>query len=170
MKKEIPITGYEITLNDHPSMLNIGLSIFVAGCNFRCKNCHNKDSWDAKSGTMTSLLEIKKIIKEKSILIKYVAFLGGEPTLYNDEIVELAEYSKKKNLKTVLYTGEKAGNLSFLMIKAMNVIVDGKYEDELKTDSFPSSSNQCVYFENHKLSEEEILNLPVNKNKMEEKC
>ena len=96
--------------------------------------------------------------------------MGGEPTLYNDEIVELAEYSKKKNLKTVLYTGEKAGNLSFLMIKAMNVIVDGKYEDELKTDSFPSSSNQCVYFENHKLSEEEILNLPVNKNKMEEKC
>ena len=163
MKKEIPIIGYEITLNDHPNMEKVGLSIFCSGCNFHCKNCHNPESWDVKNGTMTSINDIKKVIKEKSVLIKYVAFLGGEPTLYNDIIIELAEYSKKLGLETVLYTGSTVGYLSYLLVKSMDIIVDGKYCDDLKTGRFPASSNQNVYFGNHKLDEEEILKLSVNK-------
>ena len=57
----------------------VGVSLFVQGCPFHCKNCFNSDTWDFNSGK-----EWTEEIKDKFMklidrpYIKRVSFLGGE--------------------------------------------------------------------------------------------
>lgn len=58
----------------------MGISLFVQGCRFKCKNCFNSETWDFNGGK-----EWTKEIKEKFLklidrpYIKRISILGGEP-------------------------------------------------------------------------------------------
>ena len=58
----------------------VGVSLFVQGCTFHCKNCFNSETWDFNGGK-----EWTEETKEKLIgliarpYIKRVSILGGEP-------------------------------------------------------------------------------------------
>lgn len=89
----------------------IGISLFVQGCHFHCKNCFNQETWDFKGGKeWTPAVEEGFIKLAGKPYIKRISILGGEPladenvkAVY-DLIVHLREiYGDSKEIW--LYTG-----------------------------------------------------------------
>ena len=39
----------------------LGVSLFVQGCHFHCKNCFNKETWDFDGGNELTFKEIEKL-------------------------------------------------------------------------------------------------------------
>ena len=77
--------------------------IFTAGCPMRCQFCHNPDTWNMKTGTLTSTDD----------LIKYrsywgdeggITVSGGEPLLQIDFLTELFKKAKENGIHTTLDT------------------------------------------------------------------
>ena len=82
--------------------------IFMQGCSLRCKFCHNRDTWDCKSGKEYTVDEIfEKIIRYKNYFIASnggVTVSGGEPLLQYEFIIELFKKLKKANIFTAIDT------------------------------------------------------------------
>ena len=88
----------------------VGVSLFVQGCPFHCKNCFNSDTWDFNGGkewTEETKNKFMKLINRP--YIKRVSFLGGECLAEQnlDEVLKLVqEISISFPEKTIwLYTG-----------------------------------------------------------------
>lgn len=90
---------------DGPS---IRLVIFLQGCTFRCKYCHNPESWkidtlQARNLTVSdilSLYENNKTFYEKG----GITFSGGEPMLQADFIKLFSKEAKAKNIHIAIDT------------------------------------------------------------------
>lgn len=148
--------------------LGVGVSLFVQGCPFHCKNCFNSDTWDFNGGK-----EWTEEIKDRFIklidrpYIKRISFLGGECLAEQnlDEVLKLVQEIRISFPdKTIwLYTGYSyseifRGQSSCLsqeglnnfkrreIIKLCDVVVDGEYIDEQKDLSLKcrGSKNQHV--------------------------
>lgn len=145
---KLPLKSFELTVNDDPEMNTLSLSLFVVGCIRRCKNCQNPDIQELTENNhiLLDLDQVKKVIDEKSILVKSVVFCGGDflPN-YKFQLKELVNYCKSKNLKTILYTGELYENINEELKNKINIIVDGPYDDDKRTNRFPASSNQRCF-------------------------
>ena len=150
----------------------VGVSFFVQGCPFHCKNCFNSDTWDFNGGKEWTE-EIKNKFMEliNRPYIKRVSFLGGECLADQnlDEVLKLVqEISISYPEKTIwLYTGYKFDLLNskyneykytpfaasadkwltrWEIISNVDVLVDGEYIDEQKdlTLKWRGSKNQHV--------------------------
>lgn len=139
----------------------VGVSLFVQGCPFHCKNCFNSDTWDFNGGK-----EWTEEIKDKFMklidrpYIKRVSFLGGE-CLADQNLDEVLKLVKQIRIsfpeKTIWsYTGfewNQIMNMQVMqpifsckdleskiqnilkrqeIIKMCDVLVDGEYIDEQK--------------------------------------
>ena len=137
----------------------VGVSLFVQGCPFHCKNCFNSETWDFNGGKEWT--EETKNIFMKLInrpYIKRVSFLGGE-CLAEQNLDEVLSLIKEIRIsfpnKTIwLYTGYEWNQIMNIkvtqpffscqdleskiqnvlkrqeIIKMCNVVVDGEYIDE----------------------------------------
>lgn len=80
--------------------------VFFQGCQFKCRYCHNRDTWSMNGGFEKSLDEMLREIK--SYLAFYrpngggVTASGGEATLQMDFVTRLFTEAKKNNLTTCL--------------------------------------------------------------------
>lgn len=160
---KIPLSSYDIVTNDDPTLETISLTLFVAGCTRRCNRCQNQDLQEVKekNHTLLSINKVKEIINNKLCLIKSVCFCGGDfLPIYNIQLKELVDFCKYKNLKTIIYTGELFENIDKYLQENIDIIVDGPYDDNKKTNKFPASSNQRCWI-NGKLVN--CDNLKVNK-------
>jgi anaerobic ribonucleoside-triphosphate reductase activating protein len=90
--------------------LGIGISLFVQGCHFHCKNCFNKETWDFNGGKeWNEEIENNFIELANKDYIKRISILGGEPLA--DENVETVLKlinnikNRYKTKKIWLYTG-----------------------------------------------------------------
>lgn len=142
----------------------IGVSLFVQGCRFHCKNCYNQKTWDFRGGK-----EWTEEMKEKFFelisqpFVDRVSFLGGECLTEENapEILSLiTEIKTKFPNKTIwLYTGFEWDVIRYTMaevselpairkkiISMCDVVIDGQFVDELKdlTLKWRGSSNQRV--------------------------
>ncbi len=131
----------------------VRVSIFMQGCNFHCKNCFNKETWNFEGGkefnndTIDKVLDLcgKKHIKGLSIL-------GGEPMDPNniEGTTKLAKAFKEKypNKSLWVWSGFKFDKdlKDKEVVKYIDVLVDGTYQDELHdfTLQWRGSSNQRV--------------------------
>jgi anaerobic ribonucleoside-triphosphate reductase activating protein len=119
--------------------------IFTQGCKHHCKGCHNPETWPFKGGYEISVLELFDLIKSDP-LINGVTFSGGEPFEQQEELTELAKMIHSIGLNIWCYTGytyEQVQNTE--LIKNIDVLVDGKFIEELKcSDAFKGSSNQRI--------------------------
>lgn len=86
-------------------------------CNLDCSFCFNKNSFAKEGRNIENKLSaslIKKIIDNAAkVGVPIIRFTGGEPLL-RDDIWELAEYAKKKNLELRL-------NTNGVLIKNFNI-------------------------------------------------
>ena len=126
--------------------------LFVAGCSHHCKGCQNQIGWNENSGK-----EFTEETKEKLFdlldkdYIDGITFSGGDPLYCSnyDVILKLClEIKQKFPNKTIwLYTGYTFEEIQRLdIIKYIDVLVDGKYVEELKDITLPfrGSSNQRI--------------------------
>ena len=141
----------------------IGVSLFVQGCHFHCKNCFNSETWNFKGGKeWTDDVKNKFFKLLDRPYIKRVSILGGEP-LCDENINDVYElmtdiHTRFPNINIWLYTGytwEELNGIGNSTIEntlrktcpyAATVIVDGRYVDELKDPSlkWAGSTNQRV--------------------------
>lgn len=127
------------------------VTIWFSGCNFRCKNCHNRKLWNKNSGTTYSARLVASVIKATCTKVnaKSVVFLGGEPLQQNkDGLLYLCKELKDAGIKIWLYTGYDFDCVEMMfkdILPMIYTIKCGKYNDKLKQDGFPASSNQRIY-------------------------
>lgn len=162
----------------------VGVSLFVQGCPFHCKNCFNSDTWDFNGGK-----EWTEEIKDKFMklidrpYIKRVSFLGGE-CLADQNLDEVLKLVKQIRIsfpeKTIwLYTGYTWEQLvysrmpsgvgkekEFLnwnrrneIISNIDICIDGEYVDNLKdlTLKWRGSKNQRVIDVKQSLAQNKVV-------------
>lgn len=135
----------------------IGVSLFVQGCPFRCYNCFNSETWNFNGGKEWTIEVENEFIKlANRPYIQRVSILGGEP-LTESNLPTIQNLVNKIRLllpeKTIwLYTGytlqeclnhpQRAD-----IVNKCDIIVDGRYVDELKdiTLKWRGSSNQHIW-------------------------
>lgn len=143
-------------------MLNgdgIRVVLWVSGCSLHCVNCQNPQTWDFNSGVKFDEEAKKELFEALSQpYIKGITFSGGHPleeqnisTIY-DLINKIKQTLPNKDIW--LYTGYtldiydfiKKDNLKSCILNMCDVVVDGRYIDELKNPilHWRGSTNQRV--------------------------
>lgn len=135
----------------------IGVSLFVQGCHFACKNCFNQETWDFNGGKEFTLdKELYLLSLCTKPYIKRLSILGGEPlTPENiDTVTNISKLFKGQfpNKKLWIWTGYTFEDYvkDKEITKYADVIVDGRFVDELKDLNlkFRGSSNQRIWVKN----------------------
>jgi anaerobic ribonucleoside-triphosphate reductase activating protein len=148
---------------------NIGISIFVQGCNFHCKGCFNPETWDYDGGKLFTDKTFDKIIEiSNKPYIKRLSVLGGEP-LSDKNIIDMYSFleSYKKifpNKEIWLYSGYKFEEIKSnsnknRILQYIDILIDGQFVEELKDLSlyYRGSSNQRVIDVNESLQQNKII-------------
>lgn len=134
----------------------VGVSLFVQGCRFHCKNCFNPETWSFNGGkewTQEAKDKFLKLVDKP--FIKRVSILGGEPLVEEnvDSVVDLMKTVKEMfpNKTIWVYTGYLIEDIKQRglddVLKYADVIVDGRYIDELRdiTIKLRGSKNQRIW-------------------------
>ena len=165
----------------------VGVSLFVQGCPFHCKNCFNSETWDFNGGkewTEKTKNKFMELIDRP--YIKRVSFLGGE-CLADQNLDVVLDLIKEIRIsypeKTIwLYTGfqwsqiiakihqptfpdekfEHDRNIHMKrqkIISNVDVLIDGEYIDEQRdiTLKWRGSSNQRVIDVKQSLTQNKIV-------------
>lgn len=165
----------------------VGVSLFVQGCPFHCKNCFNSDTWDFNGGkewTEETKNKFMELINRP--YIKRVSFLGGE-CLADQNLDEVLKLVKQIHIsfpkKTIwLYTGFEWNLLMSKIcqptfpdkdferiieihkkrkeiISLCNIVIDGEYIDEQRdiTLKWRGSSNQRVIDVKQSLTQNKVV-------------
>lgn len=121
-------------------------SIYLAGCMHQCEGCHNPQSWNPDAGSLMSLPEIIKIVKEEDF---NVTLTGGDPLFNPQKTTLLAKAIFEEGYKVWLYTGYKweeiiTNNKFKNLLDYVEVIVEGPFNMSLRNTDllFRGSENQ----------------------------
>ena len=130
--------------------IGVRVSLFVSGCNHRCKGCFNSEAWDFNYGKKFDVNAENEILHvlEKPY-IKGLSVLGGEPLQQDNTLLEfLKKVRNKFPSKSIwLYTGYTYEQIKDKKeLDYVDVLVDGKFVEALKDISlqFRGSSNQRI--------------------------
>ena len=146
--------------------------LFLQGCRHKCQGCHNKHTWSFSDGYNKTIDEIIKDIAEIEPIIDGITLSGGDPLEQATELLLLINAIKVKfpQLNILLYTGSKyddlkpfnicRGNLcddKWLVIEAIDILIDGRYEKDNPTNKkYRGSDNQrMLYLKNGEITKEE---------------
>ena len=158
--KEIAMNYADIKFPDIQDGEGIRVALYVSGCHFHCKECHNKDAWDFNYGkkfTNDTINEIIDILKKP--YVQGLSLLGGEPLeLLNQEGIlpllrKLRKEFPEKDVwcwtgydfdKDILNKMYKENKITHELINYIDIIVDGQFEIENKLTNliFRGSTNQ----------------------------
>ena len=145
----------------------VGVSLFVQGCHFHCKNCFNQDTWDFSGGKEWNREiedEFMKLVNRP--YIKRVSLLGGEP-LADENVLDIMRLINRiktecPDKKIWCYTGYTWEQIFPIVnpylnltqaemtrqnaVKSCDILVDGRFVDEEKDLSleFRGSRNQRI--------------------------
>lgn len=133
------MAGISDSMNDG---IGIALDIFFQGCNLKCNGCHNIELQDRNNGIECDTNDIIKIAD--SIFYDSIVFMGGEPLEQQESLFDMISRIDKPK---ILYTGWLYNDIPNKIKNLVNIIIDGRYIEELKTYDFPASSNQRVFIE-----------------------
>ncbi len=113
----------------------IRFTVFLQGCDLRCKCCHNPDTWSMSDGTEISAEEIvKKAVRYKEYFGERggITLSGGEPLLQPDFVREIFTLAKAEGINTCLDTS--GAPLTQKVRDALSVtdrvLLDVKYTNE----------------------------------------
>ena len=143
--------------------------LWVSGCDIRCRNCHNPQTWDFNSGIPFTEETMQEILYDLSKpYIKGLTISGGHP-LDPHNAPKVLEIVKRVRMvfpdKDIwIYSGYewediiKNETLREIM-RCTDVLVDGAYVDELRDISlaFRGSSNQRIIDVKKTLDSNEVI-------------
>lgn len=137
------------------------VTVWVAGCRHKCKNCHNKWTWLYEQGTPLSDDKIRNAVFNElsKPYIEGITFSGGDPldqslASINELYMFIQEIHERFPDKTIwLYTGYTLEELKGFkktcidnVLANIDYLVDGPYIDEQRdlTLPFRGSRNQRI--------------------------
>ncbi|MBQ4382409.1 MAG: radical SAM protein, partial [Oscillospiraceae bacterium] len=129
--------------------------IFLRGCRFRCRYCHNPDTWDPRSDDMRTageLLDLAERYRPYWGRDGGITVSGGEPLLQLSFLLELFREAKSRGISTCLdtaggpFTREEPffGNFRELMDLTDLVLLDLKEIDPEKHRALTGQDNANV--------------------------
>jgi len=116
--------------------------LWLQGCNLKCKECWNKETWSFKHNILKSVNEVFNEIKKIKDKIDGVTFTGGEPMLQSQELTILAQKIKSINLSLQIFTGfelEELNRQQKELLKYTDILIAGRF------DKTKENNNQKVY-------------------------
>lgn len=146
--------------------LGVRTVLWCAGCNIKCKNCFNPETWDFNAGKMLDDKAKQYLFEQlNKPYIKGLTLSGGHPLAYEnlpdvyDIVKEVKEKFSQKDIW--LYTGYTLTITDFdtsidcgfdnaairnCILAMCDVVVDGPYIDEQRdiTLAFRGSKNQRI--------------------------
>lgn len=136
-------------------------TLFVSGCEHKCKDCYNAVSWNQKNGSFFSQDMEDKIIndlKDTNILRQGLSISGGDP-LFFPNLKSILKLVKRVKLECLdkdiwMWTGYKIEDLTKEqkeIINYIDVLIDGKFEVENKDKNLKwrgSSNQRLIYLKN----------------------
>ena len=140
----------------------VRVSVFVSGCNHHCKGCFNECAWDFNYGNKFTEKQEEEVLKDLDHdYISGLSLLGGEPLepANQEGLLPLVKKAKEKfpDKKIWCYTGfdfekdvvgkmAKQSETTKELLKYIDVVVDGKFEEDKKDLKlkFRGSSNQRI--------------------------
>ena len=167
MSKKIRLAGiaYESLVNG-PGMRRV---YFSQGCRHNCEGCFNPDTHDFNGGEE---LDMDELIEDAldNPLLKGITFSGGDPLERAEEFAYMAKAFKKAGLNIWCYTGfdfekdvvgkmVKVSKTSNELVRYLDVVVDGKFEEDKKDLKlrFRGSSNQRIIDVKESLKENKVV-------------
>ncbi len=153
----------------------VRVSVFVSGCNHHCKGCFNQCAWDFNYGNKFTDEDINKVLNYLNHdYISGLSLLGGEPLEPQNQegLLPLVKKVKEKfpNKNIWCYTGfdfekdvigkmAKENKTSNELIRYLDVVVDGKFEEDKKDLKlrFRGSSNQRIIDVKETLKENKVV-------------
>ena len=136
------------SLNDGPG---IRTTVFLSGCNLRCKWCHNPEGLDINGGYETEDEEIINIVKKDISFYRTsnggITLSGGEPLLQSKFCVSLLSSAKALNINTALETSLciPLNNLSNIVEYTDVFLVDYKHYDKTVLSEMTSANAETIY-------------------------
>lgn len=115
----------------------LSLVLFCSGCNLNCYHCFNYDFVTDKTIEGVDSLDIISNNVLQNPMIKSITFLGGEPTIWNNKLIDSLRFCKVNNLKTKLYTN---GTNPYLLEK----IFEEELLDSISLDIKTISNNNII--------------------------
>lgn len=173
---------HNITYPDQNNGDGLRIVLWVAGCEHHCTNCQNQQTWSPQGGIPFDKNAMNEILNElKKDYISGITFSGGDPlhpkNVQNvlkivDEI--RVSYPTKNIWLYTGYTWEQimhpvitdinSEQLKMLqmrkeLVSKCNVLIDGRYVDELRDISlhWRGSSNQRVINVQETLKQKQIV-------------
>ena len=143
--------------------------LWVSGCDIRCRNCHNPQTWDFNSGIPFTDDTMQEILYDLSKpYIKGCTLSGGHPLDPHNapEVLKIVKRVKMvfPNKDIWIYSGYEWENIIKdetlrEILKYTDVLVDGAYVDELRDISLPfrGSSNQKIIDVQKSLVENKVI-------------
>ena len=140
----------------------VRVSVFVSGCNHHFKGCFNQCAWDFNYGKKFTEKEEQQIIDYMNHdYISGLSLLGGEPLEPKNQegllplVKKVKEKFPDKNIwcytgfdfeKDVVGKMAKNNETTRELLKYIDIIVDGKFEEDKKDLKlqFRGSSNQKI--------------------------
>ena len=136
--------------------------LWTQGCSKGCSECFNPETWSTATYKELSPIQLFHIIQ--NFEVDGITISGGDPLEQEDELLELLMLLSSVRFKKgiILFSGFTRAEISSSPIreaclKYIDVLVDGRYEKNLKVDfSLRGSSNQEFYFFSNKISSDEL--------------
>ncbi len=159
--------------------LGVRVTLFVSGCTNACKNCFQPETWNFQYGNLYTEETQKEILQMlASPCIKGLTVLGGEPFEFSNQEVlvgllrEVKEKFPNKDIwcftgftldQDLVPNGKRFGEYTNEMLSMIDVLVDGKFVEELKdiTLKFRGSSNQRLIDLKKSKTEKKIILLEI---------
>lgn len=159
--------------NDSINGEGVCVSLFVQGCEGKCPDCFNKETWNFNGGKPfggRELQYIKRSLTANGIKRNF-SILGGEP-LHSNNIKEVTTIINEiktfdNSIKIYVWTGylyedllKKYGEKIF---KNIDVLIDGRFETKEKdvTLKLRGSSNQRIIDVPKTLKEHKVVLLDI---------
>ena len=148
-----------IYYNDTDAAPGFCVSVYISGCEFNCKGCHNPEAQCFDYGEPLNEELIQKIISalNSNGIMRKLCILGGEP--FHPTNVPITNYLIKRckevfhNLEIYIWTGytfeklvEDNSKHVIDLLKLSDYLIDGPFIEELRdvTLKMRGSSNQRI--------------------------
>lgn len=157
----------------HCDMLNgngLRVTLWVAGCEHHCANCHNPATWDINSGIPFDVAAMNELLDAlNQDYISGLTLSGGDPMHIDnrEEILRICDIVKQKFPKKNIwmYTGYTFEEIQDSpILQYIDVLVDGPYIEEQRDITLPfrGSTNQRLIDVKETLKQGQIIQYKIN--------
>lgn len=145
---------YPESINEGPGLRAV---LFISGCRHGCKGCFSKQTWSFKAGEPFHKAKQAELLNDIAAnpLLRGITLCGGDPFFSAEELIPFVQTIRQRlpYLDIWSYTGftfealiRNKHDSKFQLLQLCDVIIDGKYNEQLRdlTLLYRGSSNQRI--------------------------